>query len=67
MPNVSPLKYATAMTIRVDGEFVEAVDELRTLIRPVPTKSEAIRRAVLEMRERERKRSDGERKRAHAR
>ena len=64
MPNVNPIKYSTAMTIRVDDEFKEAVDDLRTLIRPVPSKSEAVRRAVLEMRDRL---SRSERKRAHVR
>ncbi len=47
MPNVSPLKYPDAMTIRVDQEFRDAVDELRRGMNPVPTKSEAIRIVVL--------------------
>jgi hypothetical protein len=55
MPNVKPIKYATAMTIRIDGEFIEALDELRALLRPVPSKSDAIRRAVFEMLKRERR------------
>lgn len=57
MANKNPLKYGIAKTYRVDEEFVEAVDELRTLIRPVPTASDVVRRAVLEMLERERKRA----------
>ena len=55
MPNVSPLRYPSAMTIRVDAEFREAVEEIRSAMRPVPTKSEAIRLAVLKMREQQKK------------
>ena len=55
MPNVSPLRYASAMTIRVDAEFREAVDDIRSAMKPVPTMSEAIRVAVLEYAERQKK------------
>ena len=48
MPNVSPLKYSTAFTMRVDQEFLDAVDELRRLQSPIPTKADAIRAAVME-------------------
>jgi hypothetical protein len=61
MANTNPLKYDIAKTYRVDEEFCEAVEELRLLTRkpsePVPTASDIVRRAVLEMRDRERKRS----------
>jgi hypothetical protein len=50
MPNVSPIKYTTAFTMRVDQEFLDAVEELRRLQSPIPTKSDVIREAVLEAR-----------------
>lgn len=37
-----------AFTMRVDDEFVEAVDALRRLMDPIPSKSDAVRAAVLE-------------------
>jgi hypothetical protein len=48
MPNVSPIKYSTIFTIRVDQEFLDAVEELRELQRPIPTKSNVVREAVME-------------------
>jgi hypothetical protein len=48
MPNVNPVKYTTAFTMRVDQEFLDAVEELRGLQRPIPTKADAIREAVME-------------------
>ena len=57
-------KKTTMMTFRIDGDFLDAVEEIRTWSSPVPTKSEAIRRAVLEMHDRL---ARSERKRAHAR
>jgi hypothetical protein len=48
MPNMSPVKYATAFTMRVDQEFIDAVEELRRLQSPIPTKADAIRAAVME-------------------
>jgi len=48
MPNVSPVKYTTAFTMRVDQEFLDAVEELRRLQTPIPTKADAIRAAVME-------------------
>lgn len=55
MPNVKPVTLPKSMTIRVDDEFVSALDELRSLLRPVPTKSDAIRIAVLDRLAAERK------------
>jgi hypothetical protein len=48
MPNVNPVKYATDFTMRVDQEFLDAVEELRRLQTPIPTKADAIREAVME-------------------
>ena len=48
MPNVSPIKYSTIFTIRVDQEFLDAVEELRELQRSIPTKSNVVREAVME-------------------
>lgn len=59
MANQNPLKFGIAKTYRVDEEFCESVEELRLITRkpsePVPTASDIVRRAVLEMRDRERK------------
>jgi len=46
--NTSPLKYPHNMMVRVDQEFLDKLDDLRTALRPVPTRSEYIRRMVLE-------------------
>lgn len=54
MANTTPLKYQKAVTIRVDEDFIEAVEEIRRSEKPIPTKSDAIRDAVLEKRERKR-------------
>jgi Arc/MetJ-type ribon-helix-helix transcriptional regulator len=48
MPNVTPLKYSISFAMRVDQEFLDAVEELRGLQRPIPTKSDVIREAVME-------------------
>jgi hypothetical protein len=52
MPNVNPVKYTTAFTMRADQEFLDAVEELRRLQTPIPTKADAIRAAVMEALER---------------
>lgn len=54
MANSNPLKHNRAFTMRVDGEFLSAVKELQRLNEDVPTKSDAIRRAVLNELERKR-------------
>jgi hypothetical protein len=46
MANVSPKQFNTAFTMRVDAEFMAALEELRALIRPVPSKAEIIRDLV---------------------
>ena len=38
----------TAFAMRVDQEFLDAVEELRGLQRPIPTKSDVIRETVVE-------------------
>ncbi len=48
MANVAPQRYTRPLNIRVDDEFVAAVQELRRLDEDVPSQSEAIRRAVFE-------------------
>ena len=45
---MSPIKYSTIFTIRVDQEFLDAVEELRELQRSIPTKSNVVREAVME-------------------
>ena len=47
MANVNPTKYTTAFTMRVDQEFLDAVEELRRSQSPIPTKADAIRAAVM--------------------
>jgi hypothetical protein len=49
MANVNPIKYRTAFTMRVDEEFLDALEQLRKLESPIPTKSDAIRAAVMEV------------------
>lgn len=55
MANTQPLKYRRPFNMRVDDEFVAAVKELQRLNEDVPTKSDAIRRAVMREVERLRK------------
>ncbi len=46
MPNVSPKVQDRSFTLRVDDAFIDEIDQLRALIRPVPSKSDAVRIAV---------------------
>ena len=48
MSNVKPVKFTAAFTMRTDQEFLDAVEELRRLQTPIPSKSDAIRAAVIE-------------------
>jgi hypothetical protein len=48
MSNVKPIKFTAAFTMRTDREFLDAVEELRRLQTPIPSKSDAIRAAVME-------------------
>lgn len=56
MANTAPARHVVPFNMRVDPEFVAAVKELQRLDEDVPTRSEAIRRAVF--RELERKRRE---------
>lgn len=56
MANTAPLRHDLPFNMRVDREFVAAVRELQRLDDDVPTRSEAVRRAVF--RELERKRRE---------
>lgn len=55
MANVSPKTQDKSFTMRADAEFFDAVDELRSLMKPVPSKSDAVRIAVFNELERWRK------------
>lgn len=57
MVNVAPRRFGRPFTMRGDGEFDAAVRELQhaDLEQPPPSKSEVIRQAVLEARDRKRK------------
>lgn len=57
MANTSQIKYERPFTLRGDDEFFAAVSELQKTDESVdtPTKSDVIRRAVIEMRDRRRK------------
>ena len=55
MANTQPLKYRRPFNMRVDDEFVAAVKELQRLNEDVPTKSDAIRRAVMNELDRKRR------------
>lgn len=48
MANVNPVTKPKAFTLRVDQEFLDAVERIRVLKNPIPTKSEAVRDAVME-------------------
>ena len=47
MSNTAPIKYSEKFMLRVGKEFVEALDEVRRLDGDLPSKAEAIRRAVI--------------------
>lgn len=46
MANVNPITKPKAFTLRVDQEFIDLIERARELMRPVPTKSDAIRAAL---------------------
>lgn len=57
------------INIRVDQEFLDAVDDIRAMTRPVPNLSEAIRDAVIETRNRLKRKiekQEGHEKRQHS-
>jgi|SRR5262244_1658385 len=59
MPNVLPLKYDTPFT----NEFLKALEELRRLQDPIPSKSALIRELVMEALSGRRRRANGRRTR----
>ncbi len=48
LPNISPVRYDRAMTMKVDHEFTEALDRVRSREKPALTRSDCIRRLVFE-------------------
>lgn len=55
MANVTPKTHDRSFTLRVDDAFLDEIDQLRALIKPVPSKSDAVRLAVKEALEHRRK------------
>ena len=48
MANTNPKKLTGGYFLRTDDEFDRAVEELRRLQTPIPTKADAIRAAVVD-------------------
>lgn len=48
MANEAPLRYASSFTMRTDEEFLEALDAIRELERPVPSRADMLRKLVFE-------------------
>ena len=48
MANVNPVTKPKAFTLRADDEFLDAIERVRALTRPIPSKSEAVRAALME-------------------
>lgn len=46
MANTRPNQHSEHIHLRADAELIEAVEELRALQRPVPSKSDAVRAAI---------------------
>ena len=46
MANTAPKVHDKSFTFRTDDAFLDALDELRALMKPVPSKSDALRMAV---------------------
>jgi hypothetical protein len=44
----NPLKYSITFTIRVDQDFLDAVEQLRRAQDPIPSKSDVIRDLVMD-------------------
>ena len=45
----------TQINIRVEQDILNAIEEIRKLSSPIPTVADVIRRALIELRDRERK------------
>lgn len=48
MANTAPKVYERSFTMRVDDHFMRDIDELRSMIDPIPSKSDTLRYAVRE-------------------
>jgi hypothetical protein len=48
MANTNPKKYVTAFHMRVDREFIDALDEVRNAERPILSRADYVRRLVFE-------------------
>ena len=46
MANTSPKLQDRSFTLRVDEQFMREIDELRSMLSPIPSKSDAVRFAV---------------------
>ena len=62
MANVNPITKPKAFTLRVDDEFLDAIERVRELMRPIPSKSDAIRAALMEKLDRLERQSRAERR-----
>ena len=45
----------TQINVRVDSEILGAIEEIRKLSSPIPTIADVVRRAILELRDKEHK------------
>lgn len=50
------------INIRLDDDLVAAIEDLRALVRPIPTVTAIIREALIEKRDRVRRRAESEAK-----
>jgi hypothetical protein len=48
MANENPVKYTAAFTMRTDQAFLDALEELRRLQTPIPSKADVLRELVME-------------------
>ena len=54
MANQNPLRFDKPLTMRVDQEFLDLLDDLRRKGSPIPSRAEVIREAVEDMAKRKR-------------
>jgi hypothetical protein len=48
MSNTAPVKYDKTLILRVDQEFLDALERIRSIEKPALTKADAIRRLVFQ-------------------
>lgn len=48
MANTAPKVYERSFTLRVDDQFMREIDELRSMLDPIPSKADTLRYAVRE-------------------